>query len=154
MANEGKPEAALAIWPWREARDKRASTQRLTQQHGAIRAVVGLAAAAGLLALGHRGLAGVAAGVGLATLLLAVLSPDRAYPQLQRALARFGLFVGQVVTFAVLAPLYLLILTPFGLLTRHGKQDPLHRAWSADARSYWTPRPDNVDTAARRKRPF
>jgi hypothetical protein len=154
VANEGNRQAALSVWPWRETPDLQANARRQTQRHGAIRALVGLVAAGALLALGQRGLAGVAAAVGLTTLLLALFSPDRAYPLLQRGLARFGLVVGQLVTFLVLAPLYWLVLTPFGLLTRHGKRDPLHRAWSADARSYWTPRVAIADPDARRKRPF
>ena len=155
MTNEGKGQAAMAVWPWREnAAEKRANARRALQRHGALRAVVALCVGGGLMAFGHHTLAAVVGIVASTTLLLAVLSPAHAYAALQRALERFGRVVGTTLTFAILTPLYLLVITPFGLLFRRGKRDPLHRAWSQQQASYWTPRADSVDTAERRKRPF
>jgi hypothetical protein len=56
------------------------------------------------------------------------------------AMAYAALPVGLVLSFALLAAVYYLVLTPIGLLRRVCGGDPLTRRFDPGAESYWVPR--------------
>ena len=90
-----------------------------------------------------------AVGVSAAFALLAVLAPDLLTP-LNRAWMRFGALLHRIVSPIVLAILFFIVITPFGLVMQAMKRDPL-RLRRLDERSYWVdrappgPRPDSLD---------
>jgi len=55
--------------------------------------------------------------------------------------------IGYIVSFAVLAAFYFLLLTPLAILFRLIGRDPLHRKFDSSAKSYWVPHqlPDSLD---------
>lgn len=57
-----------------------------------------------------------------------------------RAWMRFAELLHRVVNPVVLAVLYFLVVTPFALIMRMFRRDPLHRAFDPDAKSYWIDR--------------
>ena len=145
----------MAIWRWQDgaaqpSRDPSGAARR----HGGIRGAIALAVACGFLLTHHPFAAGLVAAIGSLTLLTALVSPLGAYAKLTAALDVFARGVGLVLTYALLVPIYFLIITPFGLLTRHGKSDPLRRTWTAATPTFWTDRPATSDAPERRKRPF
>lgn len=149
----GRPEAAAAIWDWRRPLDDPRAASRLARRRGFVRASVALALAGIGLTFGHSTVFRLACGagaVGLATLVAAVVSPLGALRRLESALALAGSWVGRAVTWLVMTPIFYLVFTPFGLLTRRGARDPLHRALDRTAATYWTRRdPDRPVTHER-----
>ncbi len=150
----GRREAAMAIWRWQQGGQVRDDQARVARRHGSIRGGIALAVASGFWLAGSHTLALVAAAFGATTVAAALTSPLGLYRALTDALALFARGVGVVLTYVCLVPVYFLIITPFGLAARRGSRDPLHRQWSAQTPSFWTPRPATADAAERRKRPF
>ena len=52
--------------------------------------------------------------------------------------------IGWVVTHALLMAVFLLLITPIGLLVRLFGQDPLPRKYDPSARSYWIPKEETA----------
>ncbi len=153
---DGRPEAAMAIWPWGEAASgatHRGEASRL-RRHGSLRGGMALGFATCFWLLGRHGIAAVALSIGGVTLLAALASPTGFYQRMHDTLDAFAHGIGIAITYLCLVPIYLLIITPFGLLMRHGSRDPLHRTWSAQTASFWRDRPATGEAFERRKRPF
>lgn len=137
----GRPEAAAAIWSWRE-RDaiERARIAKL-RRSGVLRALVAMIAASALWLYFERPmLAAIALGIALLTLTLALASPGGAYVALSRGVDRVGALVGAVLTWVLLTPVFFLFFVPFGLLLRRGARDRLRRRFERERASYWTKR--------------
>jgi hypothetical protein len=83
--------------------------------------------------------ASVVLAAGAAVLLCSLLSP-RATRIVYLALTIAAMPIGLAVSFVMLAAFYFLLLTPVGLLFRLVGRDPLHRAFTRGADSYWVPR--------------
>lgn len=49
--------------------------------------------------------------------------------------------IGVVVSYAVLAIVWYLVITPVGLIMRLCGRDPMQRRWEPQAKTYWIPRP-------------
>ncbi len=155
MTDSGnRRQAAKAIWRWQDPVATHGTDSRALRIHGTLRAVIALAVACLFWFTGHRGMACVVAAIGTITWLTALLSPHKLYASLTRALDTFGRWVGIAITWVFLVPIYFLLITPFGLLMRHGSRDPLRRTWSAATPTFWTDRSTTDDTPERRKRPF
>jgi hypothetical protein len=140
------------MWRWRDPAPSVASGP--SRSHGLVRSAIGLTAAGVLYAIGWRTVAMVAAGIALATGLLAFASPDRGYRMLASGLDRFARAVGVVLTWLVMVPIFFLWFLPFGVLFRRGRADPMKRAWDRAAASYWQPRADDMTAPARHERPY
>src|SRR5690349_17285283 len=54
---------------------------------------------------------------------------------------------GWLLTHLLLAAIYVLLMTPIGLILRIVRRDPLAREFEHEAQSYWTPRPASDDRA-------
>lgn len=138
----GRPEAAAVVWDWASAPDDASARAAKARRAGLLRAVVAGVAGGAFFYFDRVVMAGVAWGVGGLTLVLAMTSPLGAYAALDRAVARLGQGIGGVLTWLLLAPVYLLFFMPFGLLFKRGARDPMKRALSPDAETYWEPRPE------------
>lgn len=138
----GKPEAAAAIWDWRAARDDRAVVAR-ARKTALVRFAIASLAGGTLFYFGRAAVASVAWSAGALTLLLALASPLRAYAAVDRAVTRVGEWVGGVLTWILLAPVFYLFFTPFGLLLRRGARDPMKRRFDSGLATYWTRREDD-----------
>src|SRR5262245_40670692 len=148
-ARAGRPEAAAAIWSWRErasatAPDRAAGARR----RGSLQALATAAAGAALLALGSRGVAVAILGFAALLLVAALASPGGLYAGLLRLFAATGRVVGRLLTLLLLVPLFYAFFLPFGLLLRRGRKDRLARRFEPGAASYWEPRDSRAPTRA------
>ncbi len=126
------------------------------RRSGVLRAAIAYAFSALLYFFDHPIGSAFAASVGTLTLLLALLSPTRGYLLLSRAVEKLGEGVGWLLTALLLAPLFYLVLSPFGLFTRRGKGDRIGRAFDRGALSYWSARPsrDEASIKASLEKPY
>lgn len=138
----GRPEAAAVVWDWR-APDDSPDRAAAARKAGVIRALVAGVAGGAFFFFGRVTMASVVWSLGGLTLLLALASPLGAYAALDRAVARLGQLIGTGLTWILLAPVYYLFFAPFGLLFKRGRKDPMKRALSKDAESYWEARPES-----------
>jgi hypothetical protein len=138
----GRPEAAAVCLEQPAPRSRR--------QEGVVRGLVPLALAGLFFATGHPLAAGAAATLGALTLALALASPERGYAALSAAVGWLGEQVGHLLAWVLLAPVFYLVVTPLGLLTRRGQGDRLGRRFERGAASYWSARPA-LDRATRRQ---
>lgn len=76
-----------------------------------------------------------------AFLVLAIVRPALLAP-FNRLWTRFGLLLHKVVNPVVLGLLFVLAVTPVGLVMRLMGKDPLKRRFEPEAASYWIPRED------------
>ena len=102
----------------------------------------------------HIVVAGIVATIGTLVLLTALISPLGAFAAIERAMARFGQWVGVAVGWLVLLPLFYLFFLPFGSLFRRGKKDRLKRFYQASSDTYWVDRVAPDDPIASRQRQF
>jgi len=139
----GRPEAAAAIWGWREAsrrRGPRPTRGKALRQAGIQAAVAGaIALALWQFGIGHAVLPVVIASIAGAVLLLALVSPA-GHAALDRAVMAAATWVGHALTWLLMVPLFFVFFLPFGLLFRRGARDPMERELRPDATSYWRER--------------
>ncbi len=147
-------EAARAAWEW--ARGEPAAAHRGHRPRVAAFGQLALTAAAAALvavvASPWLALVPLAAGITLAAITL--LSPDRLYPRALAMLRGLGRLTGGLTTWLLLTPFFYLVLSPFGLLTRRGRRDPLTRRRESRASSYWLRRGDRPATPRHYERQF
>jgi hypothetical protein len=83
-------------------------------------------------------------------LIAAVVRPGILSP-LNVVWTRFGLLLHRIVSPVILAFLFYVVFTPFGLVMRLIGNDPMRRRGDPDASSYWIPRnPPGPDGASMR----
>lgn len=139
----GRPEAAGAVWSPGSAAHARALAQARARRSTLVRGWIGFAIGLGFVFFGRPILGGVALVIGQALVLLALARADAWIARLDRLVGRTAEIVGRVLAWLLLAPLHLLVLTPYGLLFRRGRRDPLARGFDAGAKSYWRERGEN-----------
>jgi hypothetical protein len=88
------------------------------------------------------------------TLAEALLSPQRAYTAIQRAVGLLATAVGVGMTWLLLTPLYYLFFFPFGILFRRGRRDRLERWFEPHSPTYWKRRRIESLSAADYERQF
>lgn len=155
MLRPGRPEAAAAIWHWREAEQSPDREAGQARRRGAIQAAIGAAVAVGL----YAGLGWTIASVVVASIagllgITALVSPTRLYAAIERGTSAFAGWVGKGLTWIVMPPVFFLIFLPFGLLFRRGRRDAMKRFYDADAPSYWVVRDPEREATRSRERPF
>lgn len=132
--------AARAAWEW--AREDTPGASR-EHRHGAaalgqLALAITVAAVLGLVVSPRWAILPLSAGVAFAAITW--LSPDRLYPRILTAWRWIGRATGGLMTWLLLTPFYYLALTPFGLLRRRGRRDPLTRRRVPGATTYWVER--------------
>lgn len=131
----GRESASATIW-----RSPAPPDARPVRRRAVVRWLIACCIGALLFAFAHTWLAVIAWAVSTAVLALALLSPHHGHAALERGLGALTGAVGRVLTWILLAPLFYLVLTPFGLLRRRGTRDTLTRRFEPERESYWTRR--------------
>lgn len=139
---------AAAVWRWRDETgpdSARGSVHaaRSARRQGAIRAGIGLVAAALIYLLWNPVAAAVVAGIAGLLLVLALASPLGAYAWIDRWVARFAHGVGLAVTWLLMPVLYYLVFLPVGLVLRSRGRLRLVRSLDPEAASYWIVRAED-----------
>jgi hypothetical protein len=153
----GRPEAAAAIWNWRERADSapdRAAVARRARRRGLLRGVLVAALAALLFAFWSRVVGGVVFGIAGVILLSAAVSPTGLYAGVEGLFVALGRWTGQALTWILLVPLFYTFFLPFGLLMRRGRRDRLKRFFETGAATYWEPHAGPTASSASRVRQY
>ena len=111
----GRESASAVIW-----RPPAVPDARPIRRRAAVRWLIAFGIGALLFFFEHPWLAAIAWCVSSLVFALALVSPLRGHAALERGLATLTHGVGRVLSFILLAPLFYLVLTPFGLLRRRG----------------------------------
>lgn len=143
-----------AHWDWRAPSTERKPDIAALRRRASLQCLAGAAGAAGFWFFGRETMASVVAGITGLSFLLAMFSPARGYTALQRALERFGHYLGLILSWLLLVPLFYLFFLPFGLLFRRGSKDPMQRRWSQGSESYWVKRDGKAPTLDDFRRQF
>jgi hypothetical protein len=135
----GRPEAAAVIWKKSSADDlaRSAAAARLA---ASLRAAVSGIFSVGLIYFDQLAIGLVALGIGIFTLSAGLASPLRVYAAMDRAVLALGRAAAALLSWLLLAPVFFLVLAPFGLLAKRGARDPLKRGLDAKAETYWRDR--------------
>jgi hypothetical protein len=138
----GHPEAAAAIWHWKESAPQpmpHASAAR-NRMMGSLQACLG--AGVGLLSyvFWSPKLAFFIFGVAGIILMAALVSPTALYAGIQRMFEALGQALGRGLTFVLMSGLFYAFFFPFGKLLRRGRRDRMKRWFEADAVTYWEAR--------------
>lgn len=123
---------------------------RRLQRRGLLQGMAGVVVATVFLALDRPTMAGIAGAVALAVMGAAAVAPL----QLQSFLRRLERIVGTGLAFLLLAPVFYLVMLPFGLLFRSGRRNRLAPRPDPDAATYWQPRPERPTGTAPFERQF
>ena len=89
-----------------------------------------------LLVLGHRIPFYIVGGIGVVTMLLGFVLP-RVWLKLSALGDHFAAWVGRLLGWVLLTPVFYLVIVPAGLVLRVTGRDPLHRRFRAEGVSYW-----------------
>jgi hypothetical protein len=136
---QGRPEAAAAIWDWRTPTVKptRESSAASLRTAGIIQASVTATFGALVYYFWSSTIATVIFSIAGIVLFCAVASPTGLYRGVQAFFNALGNATGRVLTWLMLVPLFYLFFFPFGLLLRRGRRDQLKRYYETDKESYW-----------------
>ena len=145
----GRPEAAAAITPPIDRRANDAMRTGALRRSGVLRALVAFACAATLAHFDRWIASGIAATLGSLTLALALASPTKGYVALTRAVEHVGEWIGAVLAWVLLTPVFLFFFVPYGLGARRGRGDRIGRAFDRSAKTYWITRPAKTDAEQR-----
>lgn len=149
----GREDAAAVIWPaiQNEPPPDRAGQVR---RSAVLRWAFGLGVAALAYFVFERPvLATIIASISSLVFVLALTSPLRGHAMLDGLFAGLAKHVGTVLSYVLLAPVFYLFITPFGLLARRGERDTLKRELDPACDTYWQPR-DAEDADAALKHPY
>jgi hypothetical protein len=135
------PEAAAAIWRWRdgEAKGDAAPSAASVRLRGSLQALAGYAIAAAIHLFWSKTVAAVALALTTVVLFCALVSPHGLYALVRRLFDATGRVVGHATTWAVMTPIFYLFFLPFGKLLRRGRRDRLRRYYESEAETYWEP---------------
>jgi hypothetical protein len=137
----GAPKASAAIWRWRapEPPAGSAAPAPRVRLRGSLQASAGALFGLACWWFGARTDASVAFALAALVLVAALASPAGLYAMLQRFFDASGRVIGRAMSWLVMVPIFYLFFLPFGKLFRRGRNDRLHRAFDAQAESYWEP---------------
>lgn len=134
-------EASRVIWNWRDKSEgKKGSRARRNRIHGLLQALAALGVSAAFFYFKHPIPGSIVLTVGLFLLLASQISPEGLYFRVQKGGALLGHWVGILVAFLLLIPVYWLFFAPFRLLFRRGANNKMHPQPNPRAGSYWMAR--------------
>lgn len=88
---------------------------------------------------GHYNIAAGLLAASIVFLLISIFSPKMLGP-LNRVWMKFGDLLHKIVSPIILAIMYFVVITPFGILMRTFGKDPVHKKWSKEETTYWVTR--------------
>ena len=149
------------MWPWREApaiaAARAAAEARVATRMGLVQGSVAVLVGMALRWVFHRPvMAGTVVVVGTVIALLAIASPRGAYAALQRAVARFGVWLGAAMRWLLMPLVFYGLFLPFGVARRFsGKtQRMLPRRPDPALDTYWKPSPPQTEGVEPYRRQF
>jgi hypothetical protein len=150
---KGRPEAAAAIWDWREPSGVVAAKGR-PRLRGFVRGAIVTTFGLLVLAFWSQTVGTVVLVVAGVILFSALVSPTVLYAGIEGLLARLGRLTGQAITWVLLVPLFYLFFLPFGLLLRRGRRDRMKRFFEPGAETYWEPHEGVTASSSSRVRQY
>lgn len=143
---------------WNRSRDSGVTRQAAqiarNRTAGVIQGLVGAAVGALIYLFWHRVAAYVVFSIAGLVLLSALLSPGLVYVKIRIGVEKFASFVGIVVTWMALLPIFYLFFTPFHFLFRRGRRDAMARTLDKESDSYWHVREGDAPSVASYERQF
>lgn len=135
------PEVNKVVWPWREeqAPDTAALAAGL-RKAAVIQGVIGGLIGTGIYAYLSTKVGMVAWTIAGVLTLIGLASPTGLYQKIKLGMEKFGAFLGQVMSWILLVPVYWLFFTPFHFIFRGGKKDAMTRWIDKSADTYWVTR--------------
>lgn len=130
-----------ATWNWRAPAGPAPGSGRAALRRAAF-IQAGVTAAVGAVlrfGFGHHLFPQILWGIAVLVLVLGLFFP-RAYRPVHAFGRGLGRFVGRILVYVLLVPLYYLFFTPVALLLRIQKRDPLHRDFRDPRHTYWIAR--------------
>ena len=155
-STEASAISAIA-WPWRTRSGQAvdAAKARAARVSGVIQATVGLAVAALFHFWLHRErMAAVVTTLATLNGLIALLSPLGLYRRVTAAVGLLGRFIGQLVTWILMPPVFYLMFTVVGAMLRLGGKLRLTRRPDRTQTTYWRDLTANPRTPESYRRQF
>ena len=151
----GRPEAAAAIWDWRnggETREEEAPTR--VRLKGALQGMG--AGVFGLLVylFWSTTMGTIISCIAGIVLFSALLSPEGLYAGVQGVFRTLGRWTGIALTWILLVPLFYLFFLPYGTVFRRGRRDRLKRYFEQDVGTYWEPHEGPTSGSESRERQY
>ncbi len=152
----GRPEAAAAIWNWREAAQAAiaAPSAARVRIRGALQGAFGVAAGALLFHFVSQTLGTIVCAIGGSVVLAALVSPLGLFAAIDGAFHAVGRLLARGLTWLLMPAIFYLLFLPFGLLFRRGRRDAMKRYYDSEATSYWTVREQQRPSLEARGRKF
>jgi hypothetical protein len=101
----------------------------------------------------HETRAGIMAGIAVAAVACMLIAPPL-WGRIFRLWMKLGKAITWALTHLILSAFFFLILTPFGLVSRLFRKDPLDLSWKARRTSYWVDKRSEEPTLDRYERQF
>jgi len=108
----------------------------------------------GVFLFWSRTLGGVALTISAIVLASALVSPTGIYAALERALEALTRATGQALTWVFMSIVFFGVVTPFGMLFRRGRRDPMRRYYEPAATTYWSEHALGRSASKMRERQF
>ena len=151
----GSPQAAAAVWQWRDAGPDPAHADPARERlGGALRSLVMFVFGGVVFWIWSPTIGLVIFGLAGFVLLAALVSPTGLYGIIRSFLRWLGYYTGQGLGWLLLVPLYYLAFFPFGQILRRGRRDRLKRYFDADAVTYWEPHEGPTAASNSRRRQY
>jgi hypothetical protein len=130
---------AETVWSWREP-EQPPDVARKNRIKGLIQGTIGaLVATLIFFYISQHAAYVVYTITGLIT-LTALASPAGLFPRIELGFEKLGAFLGQMMSWLLLGPIYFIFFSGFHLLFRRGKKDAMTRWLDPQAESYWNER--------------
>jgi hypothetical protein len=144
MSNRrGRPQAAMAIWSWRQddgPPPAETSSARGIRLRGALQGALGITLASLVYLFVSQTAAWVIGSIAALVTLAALLSPERLFAKIEAGFRVLGRGLGQFLTWTLLTLIFYSFFLPFGVLFRRGRKDSMTRFYDPEAASYWLAR--------------
>jgi len=147
----GSEEASASIWSWQPT-DRRVEARR-ARVGGALRGAVGALVGGAFFYFSQASMAYVVWSISSLLTALALVSPLGAHTKVLSGMDVAGRWVGRLVGWVLLTPVYLFFFVPFRVLFRSGARDAMKRRIDPRASTYWTTRQEDAQVLPM-KRPY
>ena len=138
----GRPEAAEAIWSWRQSAEEEAEAVSKIRIRGALQSAIGAAIGTVFFFFWSKTAAFTVLTIAALLFALSQLSPADLFAAVERGLRALGRRVAAALTWTLTVALFYSFVVPFGLMLRRGSRARLRRELLPSADSYWEKRPD------------